>query len=72
MVARSVVVTGMYLQSSFEDLYLLGRLGGSEVECLPLAQGMIRRPGIESHFGLPAWSLFLPLPVSLPLSVCLS
>ena len=29
-------------------------------------------PGIESHVGLPAWSLLLPLPVSLPLSVCLS
>ncbi|CAD7690296.1 unnamed protein product [Nyctereutes procyonoides] len=26
------------------------------------------RPGIESHVGLPAWSLLLPLPVSLPLS----
>ena len=24
-------------------------------------------PGIESHLGLPAWSLLLPLPVSLPL-----
>ena len=29
-------------------------------------------PGIESHIRLPAWSLLLPLPVSLPLSVCLS
>ena len=28
-------------------------------------------PGIESHIGLPAWSLLLPLPVSLPLSVSL-
>ena len=27
---------------------------------------------IESHVGLPAWSLLLPLPVSLPLSLCLS
>ena len=27
-------------------------------------------PGIESHVGLPAWSLLLPLPVSL--SVCVS
>ena len=34
-----------------------GRLGGSVVERLPLVQGMI---------------LGLPLPVSLPLSVCLS
>ena len=29
-------------------------------------------PGIESHIGLPAWGLFLPLPVSLPLSLGLS
>ena len=31
-------------------------------------------PGIESHVGLPAWSLLHPLPVSLPLSLslCLS
>ena len=29
-------------------------------------------PGIQSHIGVPAWSLFLPLPVSLPLSLCLS
>ena len=29
------------------------------------------RPGIESPIGLPAWSLLLPLPVSLPLSVSL-
>ena len=31
-------------------------------------------PGIESHIDLPAWSLLLPLPVSLPLSLslCLS
>ena len=37
--------------------------------CLPLAQGTIPGPGIESHVGLPAWSLLLPLPVSMPLSV---
>ena len=30
------------------------------------------RPGIESHIGLPEWSLLLPLPVSLPLSLSLS
>ena len=32
----------------------------------------LRGPGIESHITLPAGSLLLPLPVSLPLSVCLS
>ena len=36
----------------------------------PLAQGLI----LETQDGvwLPAWSLLLPLPVSLPLSLCLS
>ena len=29
-------------------------------------------PGIESHTGLPAWRLLLPLPMSLPHSLCLS
>uniref|UniRef100_A0A8I3NEK9 long-chain-fatty-acid--CoA ligase n=2 Tax=Canis lupus familiaris TaxID=9615 RepID=A0A8I3NEK9_CANLF len=33
-----------------------------------VAQRFSWRPGIESHVGLPAWSLLLPLPVSLPLS----
>ena len=36
------------------------------------AQGMILDPGIESHIGLPAWSRLLPLPVSRPLSPCVS
>ena len=30
------------------------------------------RPGIKSHVGLPAWSLLPPLPVPLPLSLCLA
>ena len=30
------------------------------------------RQGIESHVRLLAWSLLLPLPVSLPLSLCVS
>ena len=49
-----------------------GRLGASAVEHLPLAQGMILGSGIESHIGLPAWSLLLPLPMSLPHSLSLS
>ena len=48
-----------------------GRLGGSVVERLPLAQGMIPGSRIESHIGLLAGSLLLPRPVSLPLSVSL-
>ena len=46
----------------------MGCLGGSAVEPLPLAQGMIPGSRIQSHIGLPAWSLLLPLPMSLPLS----
>uniref|UniRef100_A0A8I3N9E9 Histidine triad nucleotide binding protein 1 n=1 Tax=Canis lupus familiaris TaxID=9615 RepID=A0A8I3N9E9_CANLF len=40
----------------------------------PLVQGVILETGIKSHIWLPAWSLLLPLPVSLPLSLslCLS
>ena len=46
-----------------------GCLGGSVDERLPLAQGMI--PGSWDQV-LHQGSLLLPLPVSLPLSVCLS
>ena len=46
-----------------------GHLGGSMVKCQPLAQVVIRGPGIESYIRLPAGSLLLPLPESLPLSV---
>ena len=47
-------------------------LGGSVVERMPLAQGVIPGSRIESHIGLPVRSLLLSLPVSLPLSLCLS
>ena len=46
-----------------------GLLGGSAVERLPLARGVILGPGIESHIRLPARSLLLSLPVSLLLSL---
>ena len=39
-----------------------GRLGGSVVEHLPLAQGAILGSGIKSHIGLLAGSLLLLLP----------
>ena len=52
-----------------------GSLGGAVVWRLPLAQGVI----LETRDRIPhrapgAWSLLLPLPMSLPLSltVCLS
>ena len=49
-----------------------GSLGGAAVWCLPLAQGAI----LETRDRIPhrapgAWSLLLPLPVSLPLSLSL-
>ena len=49
-----------------------GCLSGLVVEHLPLAQGVILGSGIESCIWLPAWSLLLPLPMSLLLSLCLS
>ena len=50
-----------------------GRLGGSVVECLPSAQGMILGSGIVSHIGVLEGRLLLPLSVSLlPLSLSLS
>ena len=39
--------------------------------CLPSAQGVTLRSGIESCIRLLAGSLLLPLPKSLPLSPCL-
>ena len=50
-----------------------GSLGGAAVWRLPLAQGAI----LETRDRIPrrapgAWSLLLPLPISLPVSVCLS
>ena len=50
---------------------ILGHLGGSEVERLPSAQGVIPGSWDQVPIGLPAGSLLLPLPVYLPLSVCL-
>ena len=35
----------------------------------PSAQGVIWGPEIESHVGFPAWSLLLPLPACLCLSL---
>ena len=50
-----------------------GSRGGSAVWCRLQSRAWSWRPGIESHAWLPAWSLLLPLPVSLPpLSVYLS
>ena len=49
-----------------------GHLGGSVIEYLPSAQGMVLGSGIESYIRLLVGTLLLPLPVSLPLSVSVS
>ena len=46
-----------------------GPWDGLVVKHLPSAQGVILGPGIEFHIRLPARSLLLPMPTSLPLSV---
>ena len=49
-----------------------GGPGGSAVECLPLAQVMTPGSWDQVPHRAPAWSLLLPLPMSLPFSLCLS
>ena len=50
-----------------------GSLGGAAVWRLPLAQGAILETrGRIPHRAPGAWSLLLPLPVSLPLSLCVT
>ena len=49
-----------------------GHLGGSVVECLPLAQVVIPGSWDRVPLGLPTGSLLFPLPVSLPLSLRVS
>ena len=48
----------------------MGSLGGATVWCLPLAQVAILETRDQIPHRAPgAWSLLLPLPVSLPLSL---
>ena len=50
-----------------------GSLGGAAVWRLPLAQGVILETRDRIPHQVPgAWSLLLPLPMSLPLCLCLS
>ena len=50
----------------------MGHLGGSVVERLPSAQAMILGSWDQVPHLAPSGSLLLPLPMSLPFSVCLS
>ena len=52
---------------NYGDAWVAQRLGA----CLWL-RARSWSPGIESHVGLPAWSLLLPLPMSLPLYLSVS
>ena len=52
----------------FKNITSEGHLGGSVVEHLLLAQGVILGPRIESRIRFLSGSLLLPLPMSLPLS----
>ena len=49
-----------------------GRLGGSAVEHLPLAQGVIPGSWDPMLHGAPGREPASPLPVSLPLSFCVN
>ena len=67
---QSVGIEGTFLDI-LKAIYEVS-LGGAAVWCLPLAQGVI----LETRDRIPhqapcAWSLLLPLPVSLPLSLSL-
>ena len=54
-----------------QNISRLGHLGGSVVGCLPFAQVVIPGSWDGVPHQLPTGSLLLPLPMSLPLSVCL-
>ena len=63
---------GKYFGSFLQNQHTWGSLGGAAVWRLPLAQGAI----LETRDRVPrrapcAWSLLLPLPMSLPLSLSL-
>ena len=67
--ARNLLLEGSILRVFFKS-HFWGSLGGTAVWRLPLAQGAI----LETQDRIPrrapgAWSLLLPLPVSLPLSL---
>ena len=61
----------MKLEADSKKKNWMGSLGGAAIWRLPLAQGAI----LETRDRIPhrapsAWSLLLPLPMSLPLSLC--
>ena len=63
--------TEFHKKNDFIKNFREGRLGGSVVECLPLVQGMIQGPGIESCIEL-LWGAYFCLCLCLCLFLCLS
>ena len=66
-----LVGAGGQEEDNITKFLFTGSLGGAAVWHLPLAEGAI----LETRDRIPrrapgAWSLLLPLPVSLPLSLC--
>ena len=66
------IINRKLLHLSLKSVNWLGHLGGSAVEHLPWAQGMIPESGMESHIRFLAGSLVLLQPMSLPLLLCVS
>ena len=58
--------------SAFKSVFFFGMPGWLSGWESAFCLGRDPSPGIKSHIRVPARSLLLPLPVSLPLSVCLS
>ncbi|CAD7674468.1 unnamed protein product [Nyctereutes procyonoides] len=70
VVHRTATADDKKLQFSLKKLEV-NTISSTE-EWLSLAHGVILGSWGESHIGLPMENLLLPLPMSLPLSVCLS
>ena len=74
---RSFSVLTTMIINYINKLYLKPSFGGAWVAQWPSDPCLWPRarswsPGIESHIRLPEWSLLLPPPVSLPLSLSMS
>ena len=59
-------------EQNFKFPFFGGHLGGSVVEHLPLARGVIPGPWYQVPHHAPHREPVLPLPMSLPLSTCVS
>ena len=69
VIKANQIIRGLENSAVLPDFWKQGCLGGSVVEHLPSAQGVIPRSWIKACIRLPAGSLLLPLPMSLHLCV---